>query len=106
MTWPDFLTRDSHGYIHLTGHRIGLRHVVELYHEDYTPEMIHDHYPTLTLALIHKVIAYYLENQTEVDAYISTCRQAIEQLAAGPQPGPDAAELHRRMQAKLPRESA
>ena len=93
MTLPDFLTRDSHGYIHLMGHRIGLRQVVELYRENYSPEMIHDHYPTLPLALIHKVIAHYLENQTEVDAYISACRQAMEQLAAAPQRGPDAAEL-------------
>jgi uncharacterized protein (DUF433 family) len=103
---PDFLTQDSHGYIHFTGHRIGLRHVVGLYREASTPEMIQDHYPTLPLPLIHKVIAHYLENQTEVDAYILACRQTMERLAAAPQSGPDAAELHRRMEAKRQRESA
>jgi uncharacterized protein (DUF433 family) len=106
MTLPDFLTRDSHGYIHLTGHRIGLRHVAQLYQENYTPEMLHDHYPTIPLALIHKVIAFYLENQGEVDGYIQTCRNTLEQLAASPQSGPSAADLRRRMESQQQRESA
>jgi hypothetical protein len=38
--------------------------VVELYNDGYTPEMQHDHFPSLSLALIHKVIAFYLGNQT------------------------------------------
>ncbi len=106
MNLPDFLTRDRYGCIHLAGHRVGLRHVVELYNDRYTPEMIHDHFPTLPLALIHKVIACYLENQAEVDAYVRQSREALERQAASPQPGPDAAELRRRMEAKRPRESA
>jgi uncharacterized protein (DUF433 family) len=106
MNLPDFLSQDGHGYIHLTGHRIGLRHVVELYKDGYTPEMLHDHFPTLPLALIHKVIAFYLENTAEVDASIEQSRMALDRLAAGPQPGPDATELRRRMQARQPKESA
>jgi uncharacterized protein (DUF433 family) len=106
MTLPDFLATDAYGYIHLAGHRVGLRHVVELYHERYTPEMLLDYYPTLSLALIHKVIAFYLENQAEVDAYVKTSQEAIAKLAAAPQPGPVATELHRRMEALRNRESA
>jgi uncharacterized protein (DUF433 family) len=102
----DFLAQDRYGYIHLAGHRIGLRHVVELYNEGYTPEMLHDHFPTLSLALIHEVLAFYFENQADVDAYIRQSREAIErQIAALPQ-GPDAAELRRRMEALGPKESA
>jgi uncharacterized protein (DUF433 family) len=89
MTLPDFLAQDKYGYIHLTGHRIGLRHVVDLYHEGYTPEMLVDHFPTLSLALIHKILGFYLENQAEVDAYIARCRQEIERQAAAPPQGPD-----------------
>jgi uncharacterized protein (DUF433 family) len=81
MNLPDFLARDRHGYIHLAGHRIGLRHVVELYNDGYTPEMLHDHFPTLSLALIHKVIAFYLENQPEVDAYVQQSREALDRQA-------------------------
>ena len=106
MNLPDFLAQDSHGYIHLAGHRIGLRHVVELYTDGYTPEMLHDHFPTLPLALIYKVIAFYLDNQADVDAYIRQSREALDRQAAEPQPGPDAAELQRRMEARRPKESA
>jgi uncharacterized protein (DUF433 family) len=106
MDLPEFLARDRHGYIHFAGHRIGLRHVVELYKDGYTPEMLHDHFPTLPLALIHKGIAFYLENQPEFDAYAQQSREALDRLAAAPQPGPDAAELQRRMAARRPKESA
>jgi uncharacterized protein (DUF433 family) len=106
MTLPDFLTQDSHGYIHLAGHRIGLRHVMEFYRDRYTPEMLHEQFPTVPLPLIHKVIAFYLANQAEVDAYIEACQKTIEQLATAPQPGPSAAELRRRMTSKQSRESA
>jgi uncharacterized protein (DUF433 family) len=106
MNLPDFLSQDKYGYVHLTGHRIGLRHVVELYKEGYTPPMLHDHFPTLPLALIHKVIAFYLENADEVDSSIRQSRQALDRLTAEPQQGPDAAELRRRMEAQRPKESA
>jgi uncharacterized protein (DUF433 family) len=106
MNLPDFLAQDCYGYVHFAGHRIGLRHIVELYNDDYTPEMLHAHFPTLPLALVHKVIAFYLENRGEVDAYIRQSREAVDRQAAGPQPGPDAAELRRRMEARRPKESA
>lgn len=107
MNLPDFLTQDKYGYIHFAGHRIGLRHVVELYNDSCSPEMVLDHYPTLSLALIHKVIGFYLENRADVDAYVQQSRAAIEKLAAEPSPGPSAEELRRRLEAKQKqRESA
>lgn len=106
MNLPDFLAQDRYGYIHLAGHRIGLRHVVELYNDGYTPEMLHDHFPTVPLALIHKVIAFYLENQTEADAYICQSRETLDREAAKSSEGPDAAELRKRMEARQPKESA
>ena len=106
MNLPDFLSQDKYGFIHLTGHRIGLRHVVDLYNDDYSPEMILDHLPTLTLAIIYHVLAFYLENRAEVDAYIARCREEIDRQASAPQPGPDFAELRRRMETKRKAEGA
>jgi uncharacterized protein (DUF433 family) len=106
MNLPDFLAQDRYGYVHIAGHRIGLRHLVELYNDGYTPEMLQVHFPTLPLALVHKVIAFYLENRAEVDAYVLQSREALDRQAAGPQLGPNAAELRRRMEARRPKESA
>ena len=100
MNLPDFLTQHRYGEIRLTGHRIGLFHIVECYNEGQTPEKIAEQFPTLPLALIYKVFAFYLENRAEVDAYVTACREEIERQAAAPQPGPDLAELRQRLEAK------
>jgi uncharacterized protein (DUF433 family) len=106
MNLPDFLAQDRYGFVHLTGHRVGLRHVVELYNDGYSAEKLHDYFPTIPLALIHKLIAFYLENRTEADAYIRQSREALDRHANGPQQGPDAGELRRRMDALRSKESA
>jgi uncharacterized protein (DUF433 family) len=99
MTLPDFLTQDANGDIRLTGHRIGLFHVVHYYNEGYSPEMLLGQYPTLPLALIHKVIAFYLENQAEVDAYIGAYRDELSRQRAANPRRIDAAALRQRLEA-------
>ncbi len=99
MTLPDFLTQDADGFIRLAGHRIGLHHVVRLYRDGYAPEMLVEHYPTLPLPLIHKLIAFYLENQTDVDAYVAREEAEYERQAAASS-GPSLEELRRRAAAR------
>jgi len=106
MTLPDFLTQDEGGWVSLAGHRIGLAHLVEYYNEGYSPEMLWDEYPALSLALIHKVIAFYLENRDEVDAYIAQCQEEIERQRRAAPPMPTLAELRRRLEAKRRAEGA
>ena len=101
MNLPDFLTEHAYGSIRVTGHRIDLLHLVHYYNEGDTAEMLQMRFPTLSLALIHKVIAFYLENRAEVDAYVARCEEEMErQRAAAPRVGPSLAELQRRMQEK------
>ena len=100
MNLTDFLTQDEFGEIRLTGHRIGLYSVVRCYREGYSAERIAEEFPSLPLALVEKVLTFYLENQAEVDAYIDACSQEIKRQADAPGPGPDSAELRRRWQAK------
>jgi uncharacterized protein (DUF433 family) len=95
---PHFLTRNPYGEIRLTGHRIGLLHVVDRYSEGYSPEAILCDYPTLSLALIHKVIAFYLDHQADVDAHVTATRSEIQRQAAAPSPGPTMVELRRRLE--------
>ena len=78
MTLPEFLTQDADSYVHISGHRVSLQDLVFYYKEGYSPEALLEAFPTLSLALIHKVIAYYLENSGEVDAYVSQCEAEME----------------------------
>jgi uncharacterized protein (DUF433 family) len=97
MNLPDFL-QDTSGEIRLTGHRIGLFHVVHYYNEGFSPEMLLAQFPSLPLALIHKVIAFYLENRPEVDAYVAAYRdESSRQRAANPR-RLDVAALRQRLE--------
>ena len=98
MTLPDFLVDHPDGEIRVTGHRIGLFHIVRYYNEGYSPEMLSEQFPTLSLALIHKVIAFYLENRAEVDDYVAKYEVELEQQRSAAPKGPSLAELRRRLE--------
>ena len=53
--------------------------------------------PTLSLALVHKVIAFYLENADEVDRYVSREAEAMAKQRASAPPGVSLQELRRRL---------
>jgi uncharacterized protein (DUF433 family) len=102
MNLPDFLTEWTHGEIMLKGHRIALHHVVPFYNEGHAAEMLLGRFPTLSLALMHKAIAFYLENQTEVDANVAAQKAEIDRLAATLPDGPGTVELRERLSAMRP----
>jgi uncharacterized protein (DUF433 family) len=99
MNLPDFLTQSEDGSIRLTGHRIDLWDVVVFYNEGYSAEMLAGQFPTLPLPVIHKAIAFYLENQSEVDAYVHQCEGEVEGQRAAAKKGPSLAELRQRLDA-------
>ena len=78
MILPDFLTRSADDEIRLTGHRINLYTVVRLYREGNTAEQIAEELESLGLTLVYKTLAFYLENQAEVDAYVDAYRAELE----------------------------
>jgi uncharacterized protein (DUF433 family) len=94
MILPDFLTQREYGEIALTGHRIGLYSVVRLYREGNTAEQIAEELD-LGLALVYKVLAFYLENQAEVDAYVDAYTAELERQYAAYTPGPGILKLKR-----------
>jgi uncharacterized protein (DUF433 family) len=79
---PNFLTEAPYGEILLTGHRIGLYHLVSHYQAGYTADMLHEQFPTLCLGLIGKVLAFYEENKAEVDAYVTAERADLDRQRA------------------------
>src|ERR1700720_3403893 len=106
MVLPDFLHSDDYGEVFLAGHRITLYQLIKDYREGYSHEAPATASPTLPLVMIDKVIAFYLENQPEVERYVDETRAEIESQAATPSRGPSLPELKRRLQAKRQAESA
>ena len=98
---PEFLTKDAFGSIRLSDHRIALEHFVYFYNQGYAPEMLLGQFPSLSLALIHKLIAFYLENQPAVDVYVAGCQSDVDQRRALASPFPDLQELRRRITAAI-----
>jgi uncharacterized protein (DUF433 family) len=76
--------------IRVKGHRIGLEHIVERYQEGFSPEQITLDFPGLDLPQIYGILAYYLHNQAEVDAYIARvnarAEAAYQAWASNPSP--------------------
>jgi uncharacterized protein (DUF433 family) len=99
MQLPEFLTEWPYGEIVLTGHRIGLYHVISYHNDGYSSEMLHEEFPSLPLELINKVLQYYAENRAEVDAYMDRCQVEIDrQRSTGSHL--DLEELERKARAK------
>ena len=97
MVLPEFLTEQSEGSLRLTDHRIAPEHVVYFYNQRYAPEMLLGQFHSLSLALIPKIIAFYLEHQAEVDLYVSNRRSEVEEQRAAAPASPDLVELRRRV---------
>jgi uncharacterized protein (DUF433 family) len=98
MTLPDFLSDDD-GWIHVTGHRIGLHELIHFYNEGFSAEMLMGAFPTLPLATIHKVLAFYLENQEIVDEHIRGVETELQRQRASASRGPSIVELRKRLEA-------
>ena len=69
--------------------RVTLETVIAAYHRGATAEEIVVQYPALTLSDVYLTIGYYLQNHTEIDAYIqdqkaqsAQVRQAIEEQSS------------------------
>lgn len=64
------LYRDDHGIVRVGGTRVTLDSVVWAFRQGATPEEIAARYPTLLLADVYGVIAYYLHQTEVVDVYL------------------------------------
>lgn len=78
MTVP--LREDEAGGLKIGDTRIPLERVVYAYQHGQTPEQIVRSYPDLKLAEVYAVISFYLENLSEVDAYIKRREQEAEAI--------------------------
>jgi uncharacterized protein (DUF433 family) len=97
------LKLDEHGAIRVSDTRVTLDTIIAFYHQGESPEDLHDGFPTIPLADIYGVIAYYLAHQAEVDAYLrrrSEDADRVRQEWETQHPPPKKAELMARLDAK------
>lgn len=100
MILPDFLHRDADGVIRIRGHRLRLIDVASRYEEGLSAEGICEYYDALTLPLVYKLIAFYLENDQEVADLIAMDRRTTNELESRTPKGPTVLELRRRLKAR------
>ncbi|MDX2030728.1 MAG: DUF433 domain-containing protein [Blastocatellia bacterium] len=59
--------------------RIALDSLIYQFRAGRSPEAIQDAFPTLSLSQVYGALAFYLENQAELDAYLSQ-QEASEEI--------------------------
>ncbi len=64
--------------VRIKGHRIWIEHILDYYHEGYTPEQIVREFPGLSLDKVYATITYYLTHRAEVDDYLIRTREQDE----------------------------
>lgn len=98
------LYEEPRGVLRVGKGRILLELVIDAHNNGESPEDIVEMYPTLEPEEVFAVVAYYLANRSEIDAYLQRCdadAAAVRtQIEASQGPGPSKEELLRRAKAK------
>ncbi|CAA9586359.1 MAG: hypothetical protein AVDCRST_MAG88-4004 [uncultured Thermomicrobiales bacterium] len=76
------LRLDAQGTIRVGRSRVTLDTVIEAYQRGARPEVIAQQFPAVTLAEVYATIAYYLQHQPELDAYLRERAEAAAPLVA------------------------
>ena len=77
---PVPLTTDANGVVRIGRTRVTLDTVIGAFLDGATAEEITYQYPSLHLADVYAVIAYYLRRPSEVDAYLQRRKQQAESV--------------------------
>src|SRR5215212_9709282 len=74
------LRLDAQGTIRVGQSRVTLDTVIGAFHQGASPEAIARQFPAVTLAEVYGTIAYYLQHQAEMDAYLQARQAAAAAL--------------------------
>lgn len=77
---PVPLEQDDQGNIRVKSSRITLETLLDAFKKGATAEEIFESFPTLDLADIYSVIAYYLHHQEQVEAYLKDQNSKAAQI--------------------------
>jgi uncharacterized protein (DUF433 family) len=73
------LTADANGVLRVSGTRVPMDAIVDLYDDGASAEEIVEQFDALSLSDVHLVLGYYLRHETEVKAHL----EREDQHAAG-----------------------
>jgi len=94
------LSTDDTGTIRVGKTRVRLDSVVYAFNQGHTPEEILMQFPSVDLADIYAVIAYYLNHQTAVDEYIQQNEAEGRELRQKIESNPDYQTFRQRLLAR------
>jgi uncharacterized protein (DUF433 family) len=98
---PTPLRIDEHGVVRVGDSQVLLDVVIREFHQGADPEGIVHGYPTLHLADVYAVFAYYLRHQAEVDQYLQVrCEDAARLRQEIEANQPDRAALRAKLLAR------
>ena len=77
---PTPLRIDEYGVIRVGSSQVLLDIVIQRFNNGAEPEAIAQGFPTINLADVYDVIAYYLRHRKDIDEYIDTRRKDAEKM--------------------------
>ena len=95
MKLPDSLIDHPDGEIRIAGTRIGLFDIVRDYESGLSAEQLHQHYSHIPLTTIQSVLSFYLQNRSDVDAYMDSYRKELARQFAAYKPGAEHTRVRR-----------
>ena len=103
FNFPDTvpLVQWDDGSVRVQGTRLLLAMIVTAFQQGYTPDKINNSFPSASVSQITAVIDWYLNNQSEADAYLEEREAEAEKMRQEIESTPEyqarRAELHRRI---------
>jgi uncharacterized protein (DUF433 family) len=95
------ITDDGTGGLRVGGSRVLLEMVIGAFEDGATAETIVQLYPSVTLADVYAVIAYYLRHKSEIEAYLTKREKRGEEVRKKIEAGQkDLTEIRARLRAR------
>ena len=101
---PPPIQEDAQGVVRVGGTRVTLETIVGAYLDGDSAEEIHSSYPSVTLADIHAVLSYYLQNRQVVNRYLEEAANHSAETREENEARWPAEPLRTRLLARLDRE--
>jgi uncharacterized protein (DUF433 family) len=73
----EYVEHRNGGY-YVAGSRVSLDSVVYAFNEGQSPEAIQENFPVLRRSQVYGAIAFYLDHQAEIDAYLDEAEREFE----------------------------